>query len=426
MRSAKRNACLVVTNPLHYLYVRREFNLPFIGSVRNTLLREWGVELGFDVANKLYDTPNSIHDIVEADAAAHEGYITWKTAKGVLSLGNSYEFANSLEHKAHIRTILPSKLFPEFLIIKSEDISAATYGDCKTALGSNALVMQVSLSTGGKGTYFITDEQEFTWTRQLLERCDDDIVVSRRIQGVSYGLQCFIGTRGVSYPRWWHKDLVNIPEVCNRTVAEATRYCGAVLENIPEKFIEQVDGLIKRVGNTLDMLGYRGIFGLDIVVEEGSDKVFLIELNPRFTAVSHVYATAMRAHGYLTDFMTATVKELLGDTAYSFGDSEKYEQLRSPYYYLKLQNMDDTPMRLSGSCRLGVYLGGEFVRFGFGIGDLNSVDEIVVIPEGDMRSEYAPGARMVSIIGSGDPFMSGRLEDTFTEKLQVLQKQFKQ
>jgi len=49
------------------------------------------------------------------------------------------------------------------------------------------------------------------------------------------------------------------------------------------------------VGPALIAQGYRGIFGMDIVIEDDTDKVYLIEINPRVTAVSHVYATAMHA-----------------------------------------------------------------------------------------------------------------------------------
>lgn len=424
MQSVQPSACLVVTNPLHYLYVQRELGLPFIGSVRNTLLREYGAPLGFNHPEAMYDVPNTLHELIAADKGRFDNYIAWKAVKDAPLLGIAYELAHQLEQKACLRRLLPAVLFPKFTILRRGDIQRATYQNLASELGSDGLVVQVSYSTGGKGTYFIENENDFEKTRQILASCNDEIVISRRVNGVSYGVQCFIGKGGVIFPDWWHRDIVNVPDVCNLNVPDATRYCGAVLENVPDKYKKQLAVLLHQIGDELAARDYKGIFGVDLVLDEEEGKIYVIEINPRFTAVSHVYATAMRAHGYATDFMTASVREMIGDNNYDFGNKNEYTSLANPYYYLKLQNMQDHPVMISEQCRLGVYKGEQFVRFGVGVGDVGNQNEIVVIPEGDTRSSYAPGERTVSVIGVGNPFTAGSLRSDTRLLLRTLQKRF--
>ncbi|WP_146057079.1 ATP-grasp domain-containing protein, partial [Streptomyces sp. SM14] len=55
----------------------------------------------------------------------------------------------------------------------------------------------------------------------------------------------------------------------------------------------------RRVGETLRGLGYRGVFGLDLLADDDGDDVLAVEINPRFQTVVSLVQGAERAAGLL-------------------------------------------------------------------------------------------------------------------------------
>ena len=425
----KNNPTLVVTNPLHYTYFFRDGNvLPAIGSGKCTLSKDYWSELCGDTPIQLYPVENRLEKIIAAHEEAKNGanadYVTWKAVDMPLSfLGNPFSLRDTLERKATIRSLLDPALFPEFKIVEVGSVDKKDYATLADMVNSERMVIQVDYSTGGRGTYFIDSEADFLVVRDDIMTANQTqrLVVSKRVAGSSFAIQCFVADGNVQRMNWWHRDLVAVEGVYNNLLSGAalqsvaTKYCGAVLQNIPTEYLDQVEALTQKVGTVLVAQGWRGIFGMDFVVDDASDKIYLIEINPRFTAVSHVYATAMRAVGCATDFMTEQVKGLIGKEATSFQNMDA--SLPNVYFYLKLQNTRSTPVRLRKSCRLGVYRNFTNKSSGFGIEDLKNEDDIVVIPEGDVAAVYAPGDRTYGIIGIGEPTDNGNVLNSQTKDL---------
>jgi len=420
-----------VTNPLHYAYLRQAHSFAAIGS-RHGLLQEYSAALGFDAELVLYDVPNTIETLVTAHEQANQtascAYVAWKPSPlAVPFAGNSYELAHPFEQKAFIRTELASDLFPAFTTVLSSAVSGLSFQKLAAQLHAERLVVQIDFSTGGKGTFFIDDESSLKAALPKLEDSGQTIVVSKRIAGTSRGVQCFVGKTGTYSTEWWHRDLVGIKGVCNMAEPSTTRYAGAVLENIPAEYTQQVQAMVQMVGAQLMRRGYQGIFGMDIVVDETAGRIYLIEINPRVTAVSHVYATAMHAVGYDTDFLTAQFAAVLdiSTTLKSESQFKVKRLLPAEYYYLKFQNQAAGPIYLSESCKLGVYdTAGEYQRFGFGIDALHTADEIVVIPEARAGVARKPGERTFSIIGMGNPVAGDSLLPALAERILGLSQKF--
>lgn len=438
MSLQRNDPVLIVTNPLHYTYFYKEGGaMPAIGSSNSTLTKKYWHELCGEADIQLFpvkNEPGPIADAHAAQATAPASYIMWKAVDVPYEiLGVSFALRDTLERKANIRSVVEATLFPPFAILDQQAFAHLTYDSVTTMVNSPAVVLQVDFSTGGKGTYFIQSETDFKAAYDSVEQANQTqrIVVSKLIDGESFAVQCFVSDGAVHHMNWWHRDLVGLEGVCNsdlpRSVSQAkspTRYAGAVLQNIPTKYLEQVKSLAQKVGATLIAQGYLGIFGMDIVVEQGTDKVYLIEVNPRVTAVSHVYATAMHAVDCGTDFLTEGVKQLIGKPQTPLKNMDA--QLPTPYFYLKLQNVYSGPVMLR-DCQLGVYQNSAYKRFGFGVAELTAPDEVVVIPEGDTTRPYEPGARIFSIVGTGDPIgTNGELTSAARELLDSLRDTFMQ
>lgn len=435
MSPQKNNAFLVVTNPLHYTYFYQEGNrLPAIGSSQNSLTTQYWHQLCGDADIQLFPVKNDPGLIAKAHAVQSSepaSYIMWKAVQGPYSiLGVQFALRDALERKANIRSVVEPDLFPEFAIIDQQKIETLSYGEVIGLVQSSAVVLQVDFSTGGQGTYFIRSEADFQAVYDYLKQANQTqrIVVSRLIEGESFAVQCFVSGKTIHHMNWWHRDLVGLDGVCNNDLPPsalqgATRYAGAVLQNIPKQYLEQIETLAQKVGVTLIDKGYQGIFGMDIVVERDTSKVYLIEVNPRVTAVSHIYATAMRALDCGSDFLTESVKDLIGNVRTPFKNMDA--RLPNPYFYLKLQNTHSTSVALQDACRLGVYQDAVYKRFGFGIAELQGPNEVIVIPEGDITQPYEPGKRMFSVVGPGDPIgPDGKLKTESQQLLDELRARF--
>ncbi|MDB5162596.1 MAG: biotin carboxylase-like protein [Candidatus Saccharibacteria bacterium] len=400
---------LAVTNPLHYVYYNQLFPTRAIAA-KNGPASDSADILGFDDVT-YFDVESAPQALIDNDDIESD-YIAWKavdTTKRVL--GNAYDTAQRLESKVNIRHVVDASLFPKFVLIEANEVSKIDYGQLVNSLGSSSFVLQIDHSTGGKGTFFIKDENDLKIVLPSLQESNQTVVASEYIKGTSRALQCIRYNGQTYFAPWWHKDLTSVEGVYNSAVDTATKYCGAILENIPSKWISKIENIIDEVNESLAAEDYYGVFGLDIVTDETNNVVYLIELNPRFTAVSHLYATAMRAVGYKNDFLTAHVEGLTQETVDTTVFNEN-RMLPATYYYLKLQNLETTPMQLSDKCQLGVYdKNGTYLRLGWGIDALNSPNEIVVIPETAIGIEKKPGQRTYSIIGFNDPLDSNSLND---------------
>ncbi|MES2971219.1 MAG: ATP-grasp domain-containing protein [Patescibacteria group bacterium] len=429
MAQKQNNPVLVVTNPLHYAYYSLSHNLPAIGSFSG-LVADSGSELGFAGNIRLYDVPNNVDALIEAhisDDGHNSQYITWKPPiKPHSILGNLAKLAHDLERKSVIRSLLPKELFPPFKIVAPEDLNNLEFEMITQELKAESLVVQIDFSTGGKGTFFVANKSQLDALKLQLKAAQQSIVISKRINGTSRGLQVLAAKEQVSSTAWWHQDLLNIHGVYNHKAQSASRYCGAVLENIPDKYQHKISNLITQVGSKMLEQGYFGVFGIDIVVDEESGQVYLIEVNPRFTAVSHLYASAMRATGYRTDFLTCHVKGLVGTVDPEILELSVMRSLPGSYYYLKIQNTLNQDVKLNPDCRLGIYdEKGTYQKFGFGIDALGSDQQIVVIPEVSHSHVIVPGRRAFSLIGRGNPLTANnQLSDKIVSRINQLQAQF--
>jgi hypothetical protein len=418
---------LAVTNPLHYVYYRQRHPIAAVASTHG-IMQEYGSKLGFIDDVSLYDVANGPQALIEADARPQAAYISWKPVPTTAAvLGNTYQAVHKLEQKSVIRELLPRELFPSFITIDHNDIAALTYDEVAAQLQSPDIVMQIDDSTGGKGTFFVSNAADFNDIHAQLINAAQPIVASKRVRGTSRALQCLLLDGQLYMTPWWHRDLVGIAGVCDMTSPHATRYAGAVLENIPASQQPAVNTLAQAVADGLNQQAYQGIFGIDIVVDDQTNQLYLIEINPRFTAVSHLYATAMRAVGYQTDFLTAHVERLVQGGVEELDDLRTSRALPVVYFYLKLQNTSSDSVVLSENCSLGVHdEQGNFLRFGWGIDALQADDEVVIIPEVARSSVRQPGERTYSLIGTGEPLRNGVLDTLLQQQLQRWHERFLQ
>lgn len=423
IQAQQSNPVLVVTNPLHFEYVALESDVRLIASLQGPVpLFE------FNVSDRIeyFDCPNTIQALVASASAIPKyndaAYVVWKPLDTRLPiLGNRFDDVSVLERKAFIREQLPTDLFPPYTIIRPGD--PIRIDELKAMLGSEKVVIQVDYSTGGMGT-FIVDSAE-AW-EACKHRADlgQPLVVSAFADGVPRAIQCYFDGQAAYHTGLWNKDLVGINGVIHPTQF-STQYSGAILETMPAYADEKFKIISAEVISVLDSVGFRGVFGMDIIANDEDKTISLVEINPRFTAVSSLYAAAMRARGLDVDFMTLDIMNRLGNNV---SMPEKHTvTLSDPLFYLKLQNTANEDKIVSTQIRYGLLNGdNEFIEQKLSLARLGQ-KELCILPEVAAGAFVKPGKRVFSIIGQGDPTILGggaMLQNNVRERIDRVRSDF--
>ena len=159
------------------------------------------------------------------------------------------------------------------------------------SLGTD-LVVQTPYGDSGRTTFFIRSEAD--WDKNAEDLVDDDLKIMRRIEHLPGTLEA-CATR--------HGTLVG-PIQTDLTGFDAlTPYRGGWCGNdlfpgvFDERIREDIRSMARRLGDTLYAHGYRGVFCLDFLVENGTGEVYLGEINPRISGASPLTSLVTSKYG---------------------------------------------------------------------------------------------------------------------------------
>jgi predicted ATP-grasp superfamily ATP-dependent carboligase len=141
-------------------------------------------------------------------------------------------------------------------------------------------VVQFPFGSSGHFTFIIREESEYNKLRKNYPA--SLVIMQKYIDGFSLNVNAVIVStdKGVnifcSFPS---AQIVGRPECSNFPSA----FCGndfAAAQDLDPVIIEQVEKHIDIIGKWMAEAGFRGVFGMDFMVEEGT--VYPVEINPRF------------------------------------------------------------------------------------------------------------------------------------------------
>lgn len=195
---------------------------------------------------------------------------------GGIVLNNSTQLNRILEDK-----ISQNKFFSDHNLNTPTsiitNISLTSYFNLKQDLG-NEMVIQMDRSHTGMGTFFVDSEDTF---KDIQNKLSGNVVkISKKIEGESYTVNGCVTQKGV-YVAGLQYQITGIKELTSgkgSTVGNDFSYANKLSEDIKEK----IYNLTQEIGEIIKGMGYIGLFGLDLVVEDKN--VYLIEINARQTA----------------------------------------------------------------------------------------------------------------------------------------------
>jgi len=317
----------------------------------------------------------------------------------------------SLHHS--IRDLKKKQTIKEFLLL---------YRRLKTTYGL-PFVIQHPTKGGGKGTFFVTSSNNFLETIKKLRihtKQDEEreeigvveILISSFIKGSSPSITACVTKQGILSTNL-HIQILDIPQLYNPNKGSGL-FCGHdwSYSNFNTDLQNQAYKITTKIGNYFAKQGYKGIFGIDFVLDKKRNILYVTECNPRLLGSSPTLDMILVSEGkppitafHILEYMSIDYKI----------DVKEINQLlrqKKEGAHMMLHNLSGKWAQSHKEIKAGVYRLNfkrkkqgvnqnnlTFIRPGYGIKHLKHRDEFL-ITEGVpfKKSHFSPNRRIVRII----------------------------
>lgn len=346
-------------------------------------------------------------------------------------LMNSPTIAHAYENKRYFRDEFADLIrMPEYEIKYMNELDrAASYRDLRDQFGE--FVLQDEESHGSKGTYMIRNHDDYADAVKSLKKFSQgrSIVVSKLVEGETCSIQVCITKHGI-FSAGVQKQLVDSKFLCNPKVQGGTRWCGGELGgDYPDIVQHQAHEMATIVGSELASHGYKGIFGVDIIVTP-ENEVYAIEINARLTGYSHLVSDMQLQQGKIP-FMLLHILEL-GNFKYEVTDYDALPSIsryKRPVSYMILNNTLDEDFTLPQYIKPGVYQYKDgsltFVKPGHSLHDLKGEDTLLLSCKYHPGDQIGFGKRILKITRLGKSMVKGDLNLKNQQLVAAVKKTFK-
>ncbi len=153
-------------------------------------------------------------------------------------------------------------------------------------------VIQHPTKGGGKGTFFINSQEDFDKAVKKLEQKWDEenerevlpptqVIVAQFIQGPSPSMTGCVTKDGILSTNLQHQ-ILDMPQLYNPEKGSGL-FCGHdwTVARFSDDVLDQAYQAVEKIGQYFKQKGYHGIFGLDFVLDQKSNQLYLTECNPR-------------------------------------------------------------------------------------------------------------------------------------------------
>lgn len=290
---------------------------------------------------------------------------------------------NILENKINFREIISNKsLLPQYIVRSlNREMDFTKISD---ELRSNHLVIQIPNSSGGRGTRIVKNSEEFNKSvkelKVILKESNQEmkLLISKFETGIPASISVVASRWGIFFNKP-QVQLNDIP-ITNAVLKGNGVFNGHDWQTSLHLQIDYTELYkeVKDFGEKLYSMGYKGFFGLDIIIQK--QKVKIIECNPRLTGVLPTLDQILRTNNKIS-FMQLHILEYLAE----FLKLELEIDIKKIQY--DLQNINEgahlmlfSPLKelhtFKTSLKPGIYRLNSnkkinFLREGYGYDDLN-------------------------------------------------------
>jgi hypothetical protein len=322
-------------------------------------------------------------------------------------LMNSPTIAHAYENKRYFRDEFADLIrIPEYEIRYMNELDkAAAYKELNLKYGR--FMLQDEESSGSKGTYTIKSLDEYVGALKSLKKFSRGrtIVVSKYMHGEPASIQVCITKYGV-FNGGIQRQLIDSQHLGNSSLEGANKWGGGeVGGEYPDIVHHQAQEIASIVGSQLAKHGYKGIFGIDLIITP-QNEIYAIEINARLTGYSHLISDLQMQNDKIP-FMLLHALEL-GNLEYEVTDitalpsSGRYKK---PASLIILNNPLDGDLILSQYIRPGVYRQKankvEFVKPGYSLDALKGDDTMLIMSRHAKGDTVERGRRVLKVMKYG-------------------------
>jgi hypothetical protein len=346
-------------------------------------------------------------------------------------LMNSPTIAHAYENKRYFRDEFSDLIrMPDYEIKYMNELDrAASYRDLRERF-SGPFMLQDEESSGSKGTYAIHNEDDYVDAVKALKKFSRGrtIVVSQFIKGETSSIQVCITKYGI-FSGGIQRQLLDSNYLCNPKMAGATKWCGGeVGTDYPDIVQHQAQEIATIVGSELASHGYKGIFGIDLIVSPEKE-VYAIELNARLTGYSHLISNLQLMEGKVP-FMLLHLLEL-GNYNYEVTDSEALpssSSYKKPVSLMIINNPLSEEFVLKHYIKPGLYRYDtgtvKFVKEAYSLDELKGEDTMLIFCRHNEGEVVESGKRILKITKLGKTMNKGDLNLKAQEMVAAIKKTF--
>lgn len=215
---------------------------------------------------------------------------------GFKILGNRSQIRDQFENKGYFSQVLKQTGIED---IPSENLAVtdleSKINSYKKIFGEKLVLKFPDISIGGGvSIIFLRNKNEWQQFPQKLKALQKEYVlktavVQKFIEGISPSITGCVTKYGVLTSRM-QTQVIDEPEVVSLAHGSGL-FCGHDWQYWPysENSQKQAETICEKFGAFMQKKGYKGIFGLDLLLEKGTGKIYPCECNPRYTGAFPTY-----------------------------------------------------------------------------------------------------------------------------------------
>jgi len=331
-------------------------------------------------------------------------------------IASSKKFGKKLfENKIKFRRLL-QELSIEVPPGKVCSVENLHYGHLLNSYGL-PFVIQHPTKGGGKGTFFINNKENFdkaykklrkptreTYLGEVEEKPTDEVIVTKYIEGPSPSITGCVTKHGILSTNIQHQ-ILDIPELYNPEKGSGL-FCGHdwTFYNFSESIQKQAIKITEKVGKYFKKNNYKGIFGLDFVMDKESQKLYVIEANPRLLG-SFPTLSMVQIYNNEPSILAFHMLEYLNiDYELNLNAINKLMRQNKKGSQIIMHNLLNRWARIHKTVKPGIYQldkNGKvkYLRPGYKLQDLKNKNEFAIV-EGILikKSHLSPNRRICRIL----------------------------
>ena len=329
---------------------------------------------------------------------------------GIKILTNKGDIGNSFEDKKEFRVLGEKaglKLIPgETLLI--DDFNGEKYEYFREKYGPKLVFQLPDYKVGGGiGTLFIPAKQDWREFISFCGRRRNDgknlvwVNVTKFIKGINASISGCVTKHGVLCGLV-QTQLIDIPEA-TAFKGRSGVWCGHDWgwKTFSSKIQDKGEKIAKTLGNFMYKKGYKGMFGIDLVIDE-QDELWPVECNSRYTGAFPAYCMMQNIYGE-PSFDVFHLLEFLGiDYKVDLDRVQNLYRRPKAGAHIVLRNQTRKWVKIEGDLKGGIYMLEKgklaFQRQGFSLQELKK-EEFCLVDRAPFKERVLkPGERLIRVL----------------------------